>query len=68
VFAQLKVPKGSNRSGAILQKILNILAECIPFFALDVDRPNDNLSRSIKDRNDDLGGSGAKRRQVTGIG
>jgi hypothetical protein len=51
-----------------LQKVLNILAEGMRFLALNVDGPDNILPLSIKHRNNDLGASGAKRSQVTGIG
>jgi hypothetical protein len=54
--------------GTRLQKILDILAEGMLCFALNVDCPNDIVSRSIEHGYDDLGASSAKRSQVTGIG
>ena len=62
------VPKVPNHLGTGLKKILDILGEGIGFFTLDVDCPEDTISRLVENRNNDLGAGGAERSQVARVG
>jgi hypothetical protein len=60
--------RGRSTSAQTTRRSSIILAEGVRLFAFNIDGPHDMAPRSIKHRNDDLGASGAKRGQITGIG